>query len=215
MLRVRRSAGDSDPDGCSRVAGVIPRAVTRLAALVAIALALLCPRRARGDFKEWTVAVTPAYAISYVDSRTPSGGGGGVDVGFGISESLALHASGFLSWHPLDATKATAAGTMSVFAGMIGLTYTLDVIRLVPSFEVALGVLGVRGDAAFGSDAKAEHVVASSTAFGVGLGFGLDYLLTRHVAIGATVRYHALLTDLTRVPVYLYAGPRVTFRFGG
>jgi hypothetical protein len=180
-----------------------------------VVVAALAPRVARADFKEWTVAVTPAYAVAYVDSRTASGGGGGVEVGFGISESLTLHASGFLSWHALDGTKTAKAGTMSAFAGMLGLTYTLDVIRLVPSFDLELGVLGVRGNAAFGDNAAANAVVASSTAFGIGLGFGLDYLLTRHVAVGVLLRYHALLTDLTRIPVYLYVGPRVTFRFGG
>ena len=56
-------------------------------------------------------------------------------------------------------------------------------------------------------------MVASSTAFGVGVGFNLDYLLTRHVALGVVVRYHAFLTDITRIPVYLFVGPRVTFRF--
>ena len=36
-----------------------------------------------------------------------------------------------------------------------------------------------------------------------------------HWAIGVVVRYHAFLTDITRIPVYLFVGPRVTFRFGG
>jgi hypothetical protein len=167
---------------------------------------------ARADFKEWTIAVEPGYAVAYVDSRTASGGGGGLDVGFGITESLSLHASSFLSWHALDASRTARGGTMSAFTAMLGLTYALDVIRLVPSFELALGVIGVRGDASFGD---ARDVVESSTAFGVGLGFALDYLITRHVDVGIAVRYHALLSDLQRIPVYLYAGPRVVFRFGG
>jgi opacity protein-like surface antigen len=186
--------------------------VPRIAALWVV---LLVAGDARADVKEWTISLVPGYAVAYVDSRTGSGGGGGLDVGFGISESLSLHASGFMSWHALDGTMTNKAGTMSGFAGMLGLTYTLDVIRLVPSFDLALGVLGVRGDAKFGDNAAASKVVAPSTAFGLGVGFGLDYLLTRHVAIGIVVRYHALLTDLTRIPVYLYAGPRVVFRFGG
>ena len=58
-------------------------------------------------------------------------------------------------------------------------------------------------------------MVPSSTAFGVGVGLSLDYLLTRRVALGIVVRYHAFLTDITRIPVYLFVGPRVTFRFPG
>ena len=157
----------------------------------------------------------PAYAITYVDSRAPSGAGGGLEVGFGITEALTLKASGFLSWHPTAATKMTAAGTIGEFASMVGVSYSLDVIRLVPTLDVAIGVLGIRGSAGFADTAKSNAVVASSTAFGVGLGLGLDYLLTRHWSVGVIVRYHAFLTDITRIPVYLFVGPRVTFRFGG
>ncbi len=202
-----------DAADCSGVAGVIPTAVLRRAALVA---ALLCCgpfcRRAHADKKEWTVAVTPGYAVAYVDSRTGNGGGGGVEVGYGITESLSLHASGFLSWHALGATKSEKAGTMSGYASMVGLTYTIDVIRLVPYFELQVGAVGVRGTPEFGRN---SGVVKSSDDFAIGLGFGMDYLLTRHVAVGFVVRYHALVTDITRIPVYLYVGPRVTFRFGG
>lgn len=176
---------------------------------------LLWPALARADVKEWSLSAFPAYAVTYVDSRAPSGGGGGLQLGYGVTESLTLQASGFISWHPVAAGKTTAAGTIGEFAGMVGLNYALDVIRLVPSFDLSLGVLGLRGDAGFTPSARANAVVPASTAFGVGLGFNLDYLLTRHVAVGVIVRYHAFLTDVTRIPVYLFVGPRVTFRFGG
>lgn len=182
---------------------------------LAIALLILVPLAARADYKDWTVSAFPAYAVTYVDSRSPSGAGGGLEVGFGVTESLTLKASGFLSWHPVAQTKMTAAGTIAEFASMVGINYSLDVIRLVPSFDLNVGLLGLRGDAGFKDSAKSSSVVQSSTAFGVGLGFNLDYLLTRHWALGLVVRYHAFLTDITRIPVYLFVGPRVTFRFGG
>jgi hypothetical protein len=181
----------------------------------AIVLATLVPLAARADYKDWTVSAFPAYAITYVDSRAPSGAGGGLEVGFGITESLTLKASGFLSWHPVAETKTSAGGTIAEFASMVGINYSLDVIRLVPSFDLDVGLLGLRGDAGFKDSAKSNAVVQSSTAFGVGLGFNLDYLLTRHWSLGLVARYHAFLTDLTRIPVYLFVGPRVTFRFGG
>jgi opacity protein-like surface antigen len=178
---------------------------------VVLACLFLC-RPARAELHEWKVAITPGYAIGYVDSRTANGGGGGVEVGFGITEALTLHASGFLSWHALDKSMTQQAGVMTAYASMIGLTYTLDVIRLVPYFDVQLGVVGVRGNASFGDEPK---VLKSSDDFALAVGFGIDYLLSRHVAIGFVVRYHALLTDITRIPVYLYVGPRISFRFGG
>lgn len=170
---------------------------------------------ARADRNEWSFSAFPAYAVTYVDSRAPSGAGVGGEVGYGVTESLTLQATGFTSWHPVAATKTTTKGTLGEFAGMLGLNYALDVIRLVPSFDVSFGVLGIRGDAQFTATRKADAVVPASTAFGVGLGFNLDYLITRHIAVGVIVRYHAFLTDITRIPVYLFVGPRVTYRFGG
>jgi hypothetical protein len=182
--------------------------------LVVLAI-VLAPVAARADFKEWTISAWPAYALTYVDSRSPSGAGAGMDVGFGITESLTLKATGFVSWHPVAATKMTSAGTLGEFSAMLGLNYSLDVIRLVPSFDVGLGVLGIRGDEQFSTSNKANAVVQPSTAFGVELGFALDYALTRRIEVGALVRYHAFLTDITRIPAYLYVGPRVTIRWGG
>jgi len=190
------------------VTGVVLRALL-------FAACLAVPTLAHAEFKEWQVSAWPAYAVTYVDSRAPNGVGGGMEVGFGVTESLTLKAMGFMSWHPTSATKDTAAGTIGEFAGMLGLNYALDVIRLVPSFDVALGVLGIRGDPGFATGARANAVVPASTAFGVGVGFNLDYLLTRHMSVGIILRYHAFLTDLTRVPVYFFVGPRVTVRFGG
>ena len=109
---------------------------------------------AHAELKEWKVAITPAYGIAYVDSRTANGGGGGVEIGFGITEALSLHASGFVSWHAIDGTKTQEAGTITAYASMLGLTYTLDVIRLVPYFELQLGVVGTRGTPGFGDNPK-------------------------------------------------------------
>jgi hypothetical protein len=182
---------------------------------MAVAIVTLVPLCAHAELKEWTISAWPAYAVTYVDSRAPSGVGGGLQVGFGITEALTLTASGFTSWHPVAETRNSAAGTIGEFAAMVGINYALDVIRLVPSFDLNVGLLGLRGDAAFRDTAKSNAVAATSNAFGIGLGFNLDYLVTRHVAVGVIVRYHAFVTDITRIPVYLFVGPRVTFRFGG
>jgi len=170
---------------------------------------------ARADFKDWTLAVTPSYVVAYPDSRTAHGGGALVDVGFGLSDALALHASGFVSWSHADGTKTDQAGTLTGFAAMLGVIYTLDTIRLQPSFDLSIGALGLRGDATFGGSANASKVLKPITGFGISVGFALDYLLTRRFAVGVEVRYLAAVSDLGRLPTYLYAGPRVVFRWGG
>ena len=73
--------------GCSRV---VRGGVTSARALADRTWRRSSPPTARADFKEWSVAAWPAYAVTYVDSRAPSGGGGGLEVGFGITESLTL-----------------------------------------------------------------------------------------------------------------------------
>jgi hypothetical protein len=183
--------------------------------LASFALLMIGVTPATAEKREWKLSIEPAYALVYVDSRGPSGGGVGADASFGVTEALSIQATGFVSWHAAGATTATPAGTVAAFSAMLGLAYTVDVIRLQPSFEAAFGLLGVRSDASFGSLSTAAAVAKPSTAFGVQLGFGLDYLFTRHIAAGLILRYHAFLTDLTRIPVYLYVGPRLTFRFGG
>jgi hypothetical protein len=179
-----------------------------------VGVLLLLGHGARADWKDVSVTLTPAYALVNIDDRSANGGGFAVDLGLGLSDALSLHATSALGWHAAPATKMLPAGTLSAFTAMLGLTYTLDVIRLVPSFDVAFGAIGVYGDATFGSTPGAAAVSKPVTGFGVSGAFMLDYLLTRHVAVGAEVRYHAVLTDLSRVPMYLYAGPRVTFRWG-
>jgi hypothetical protein len=179
-----------------------------------VGILLLVARGAHADWKDVTVTVTPAYAVAYIDDRTAHGGGFAVDLGLGLTDALSLHATSALTWHDAPLTKMLPAGSLSAFTAMVGLTYALDVIRLVPSFDLSIGAVGIRGDTTFGSTARAAQISKPVNAFGVSLGFMLDYLLTKHIAVGVEVRYHALLTDLDRVPMYLYAGPRATFRWG-
>jgi hypothetical protein len=182
-------------------------------------VALLCAAPARADVKEWALTLTPAYGVIYVDSRTAHGGGAAVDVAYGVSDTIAVHARGLVTWHdvgPVDTPMPFRGGALSAFSAMAGVTYTLDVIRLVPSFDLSIGALGVYGGAGFGD---APSVLKPVVAFGVAVGFAIDYLWTRHFALGAEVKYQAALapgvfTGDSRIGMYLYAGPRVVFRFG-
>jgi len=189
---------------------VLPKAVRRLAFVVAL---LLCGQ-AHADWKDVSLSLTPAYFVTYVDSRTANGGGFAADVGLGLTDALSLHARSALSWQAVPATMKLPAGTLSGYTATLGLTYTLDVIRLVPAFDVSIGAMGLRGDATFGSTPRAVQVMKPVDAFGVSLGFLLDYLLTRHLSVVVEVRYNAYLTATDRVAMYLYAGPRVGFRWG-
>jgi len=183
--------------------------------LALLAASLLWPAVARAELKEWTVAVHPSYAVAYVDSRTAHGGGPAVQIGLGVSDALSIQVSGFVAFHGADMTDKLAGGALSAYGAFVGLTYTIDVIRLVPAFDIGLGALGMRGDLAYGDNPAANTVLKPLDAFAISLGFSIEYLINRHLALGAEVHYQIALTDYDRLPMYLYCGPRLSFRFGG
>ncbi|MEO6952283.1 MAG: hypothetical protein ABI321_10755 [Polyangia bacterium] len=160
------------------------------------------------DRRRVRLGVQPLYTLAFVDRRDPSGGGVGADVAYSLTDALSLRASGFVGWHDAPGLQSfSTGGTISSFGAFAGLTYALDVVRIVPSFDLGLGVLGLRGDARFSS---APALLPSVNALALELGFGFDWLVTHRWSVGAVVRYHALLTELQRAPGFLYAGPRVS-----
>lgn len=189
---------------------------------VALLLGLLQGREGTADRRRFRLGVQPIYALSFVDRRSPSGGGVGLDLAYGLTDSLWLRASGFVALHAADGFVSRTAngvenvgadGTMSSFGAFAGLTYTLDVLRIVPAFDVGIGAIGLRGDARFGHGAGAEALLPSITALAIELGFGTDWLITRRWSVGFVVRYHVLLTELERAPNFLYLGPRAAITF--
>ena len=79
--------------------------------------------------------------------------------------------------------------------------------------RVLVGDLRGELEQIFASDDASRAVVAPRNEAALGLGFQLHYLIKRYLAAGFVVRYHAVLTAIDKVPVYLYVGPEVTFRF--
>ena len=96
-------------------------------------------------------------------------------------------------------------GQLVTWQASAGVVYALDVVRIVPFFEANLGVLGLyrRTDPSpTDKMGKVEH----SINVGAALGLGADYLVTRRWAVGIAIRYHAFLTDLSRIPIHLTVG---------
>ena len=182
-------------------------ALARLGLPVLLALGVPA-RSAHAERRRLRIGVQPLYTLAFVDRRDPSGGGVGADVAYSITDALSLRATSFVGWHDADGrAPGNAGGTISSFGAFAGLTYALDVVRIVPSFDLGVGVLGLRGDARFSSQ---PALLPSVNAFALELGFGFDWLVTHRWSVGAVVRYHALLTELSRAPGFLYAGPRVS-----
>ena len=164
-------------------------------------------RPAVADEKEIILSASPDFAFIHLDGHTAWGGGGAVDVSYGLTDALAVRATGAFTAHGIGRTDVAPAGSVLAYHAGVGVTYAIDIVRVVPSLDFSLGLLGVRRPTSYGDQYTNQ--------FGVEIGLGVDYLLSRRIAIGVVARYHAFLTAITELPAYFYAGPRVSFHFGG
>ena len=159
--------------------------------------------------RELQLALQPVYGVTYVDQRSPSGGGGNLQLSYGITDAVAVQLHGGLTAHPLVAdpdNKMLVDGLLMTWQASAGVVYALDIVRVVPYFEASVGVLGVT--------TRTAMMTKTTLNAGAAIGLGADYMLNRRWAVGVAVRYHAFLTDLGTLPLYLTVGPRVVLRFG-
>lgn len=165
----------------------------------------------RAERRELQIGIAPAYAISYVDPRSPSGGGGDARLQYSITDAVGIQAVGGMTAHPLepDEEMKLKGGLMLTWYANLGVVYSLDVVRIVPFFELSLGALGV-----ILREEGSTKPPAQSITVGAMLGLGADYLVTRRFSVGVALRYHASLSELDKIPLYLTVGPRVQLRFG-
>ncbi len=180
--------------------------------LTAAVAGLLLPPAAHAEQRELQLGLQPVYGITYIDQRSPSGGGGNLQLSYGITDAVAIQLHGGVTAHPLaeDKDRMLAAGLLLTWQASVGVMYALDIVRVVPYFEASVGILGVTTLPA----AKATAGGGTALNAGAEIGLGADYMLNRRWAVGVALRYHAFLTDLGRIPLYLTVGPRVVLRFG-
>jgi len=173
-----------------------------VAVLVAVALLGATPARASGG--ELVLAAAPVYSLVKWDQRHPSGGGIALDAAYGLNDWLWLRGAAFYTAQAASKDEAAAlpAGAISVGGAFVGLRYAFDVLRVIPFVDAGVGALFAGG---------AGH--GGRVDFGVDVGLGFDYLYSRRVSFGLVVRYHAFLTNVENIPVYLYAGPRFALRW--
>lgn len=165
--------------------------------LVVALLAVALP--ARAEEEQLRAGLQAGYAISQFDPRRGGGLAVGGEVAYGLSDWLMLKARAGYSRHGLDADmmKKLTESTGQVLLGSVGVEYALDVLKLVPTLELGVGASYILED---GRDNAVDLLLQ--------VGVGMDYLLTRRYTVGLGAQYHVLLTDPSRVPVYVFIGPR-------
>jgi hypothetical protein len=141
-------------------------------------------RPARADEDDWQLSAQAGIASVVVDGRDPLGERVGGDVQYGLTDAWAVRASSSVSRHSVSAETVTNSspalpgGTIWSYSGFAGLGWTMDVLRLLPSFEAGVGVLGIRG-----------AVVHPHASIGMQVGVGADYLMGPRWSLGAVAEY--------------------------
>jgi outer membrane protein W len=148
-----------------------------VAAWLLLFLVLFRPA-ARAEQRELQLGLQPVYGITYIDQRSPSGGGGNLQLSYGITDAVAVQLHGGLTAHPVeeDMDKKLPAGLLLTWHASVGVMYALDIVRIVPYFEASLGLLGVTTRTTAGSGTTLNA--------GAELGLGADYMLNRRWAVG-------------------------------
>lgn len=187
--------------------GALVLRATRMRRFALVCLLLVVAPLARAERREVSVGVSPIYAAGYLPDRTGNGGGGVGHIQFGITDAVSILAFGGASYHPLpaDPDKKLLEGSLLAWHASVGVAYALDIVRIQPFFEAAVGVISLTS--------KIGKDVSGGLQAGVAVGVGADYLLNRRFSFGFAFRYHGVLTDLGNIPLYLTVGPRAQVRF--
>jgi len=150
------------------------------AVLVLTALAAAGDAAAAAGEDEWQASLRLGLGTIHVDGRSPFGAIVGGDVEYGITDAWAAHLSATIGFHPVDADskQMTPGGTLRATTAILGVTYTFDVLRLVPYIETGVGMMNLGG-----------AVVHPGTSLSAELGLGADYLLTKRWVLGGILQY--------------------------
>jgi opacity protein-like surface antigen len=134
---------------------------------------------------EWQLGGTLGADSLRADDRRIYGGIAGIDLQRGVTDAWAVRGALDLALHPVERSGARPGGLVWAGGLSLGVTYTVDVLRVLPFVEAGFGLLVLGGD-----------VVDARRDAGLEVGFGADYLLSPRWAVGAVVRYRHLLVRL-------------------
>lgn len=164
------------------------RSLAAAAVLVALLAALLASATARAaGAEEWQVSARLGLGDLHIDNRSPIGFGGALELEYGLTDAWAVRLLAAESANPVDARMMDKApgGWARATSLLGGVTYTVDVLRMVPYAQLGLGF--VRFDGA---------VKLPRTELAGELGLGADYWLTPRWAMGFVLQYLFAPIDL-------------------
>lgn len=157
------------------------------AAIVAVFAGLL-PSRADAFERQWHAGASLGY-MAALNPLTPTlhGVGGGLHVAYGLNDTVNL--LGELNFTGFPAGRALVTG------GGVGASYIFDVLQWVPYIGGIVGAYDV-------IDASGEcRKYCHSLRLNLEIPAGLDYTVSRSVAVGVAGRYQLLISGYS--PVHL------------
>jgi hypothetical protein len=163
------------------------------AALVAFSIGLGAAAGAQAAGRdEWQLSLREGAGTINVDGRTPWGNVTALDLEYGFLDAWAVRASLEDSLYSVSANSQAGlpGGTIHSGAALGGITYAVDILRLVPYCDLELGVAEIGGAVVAGQ----SHKLVSE------LGCGGDYFITRRITAGFGFQYLYSPLDLIENP---------------
>jgi len=170
--------------------------------LLLAATIVLAPSPARAYEHQWHIGGALGYALTI--DPTYNGFGGGVHLTYGLTDA-------FNAMVELDLTAHPGADAL-VGSGSIGAGYVLDILEWVPYVGLMAGVYDFFSYGG-GCGGKGEPGCIA-TRIGFSVPVGLDYLVSRSLAIGVAGRYHILPIGGDSTTQYLTVFARAEYIWG-
>lgn len=167
-----------------------------VAPLVALGV-LACAREARAVEHQHHLGLGGGLSMLKVDDKSTMSVGAGFELhyAYGLNDQFNFIAEGTSSIVALNEARGAnipRTRPSAVDSLALGGAYVIDVLRWVPY----IGVLG-SGYSLGGGSLDHSIIVA-----GVQVAAGLDYDITRHIAVGFAYRQHMLLSKMDTYPTY-------------
>ncbi|MCC6552240.1 MAG: hypothetical protein IT372_04360 [Polyangiaceae bacterium] len=152
-----------------------------LSAAVAAALAaLLIPSRAGAFERQWHAGAGFGYAL-LANPGTYPGFGGRLHLAYGMTDAFDAIVELDAASHP--------GGDLMVLGGSAGARYVIDILEWVPYFGLEAGGYDILLTGTCGGQGEPD---CHTPKLGIGVPFGLDYMVTRSFALGVAGKYTML-----------------------
>jgi opacity protein-like surface antigen len=180
-----------------------------LAALLAVT-SLVVPSAASAIERQHHVGVGGQLATLVIDDKSTASVGGGLALHYtyGINDTFNLMveatSSSVAREQFQDTPETPRTRPAGIDHGAFGVGYVIDILQWVPYLCVLGGTYRVYGGT------LPEDLYLPGLSFGA----GLDYQLSRSIAIGAGVREHLMISKLQTYPTYTTLFLRAEYMWG-